>query len=123
MMYCTFCGKEIENNSKYCSYCGNEITNENTENATKSNTKGKVFAYIGFGLGIQAFVMSIIPFVCFYSYISCIPGIIFSNNGMDSSKVKYAKKGKLFNKLAFIFGPIMSVITIIIIVLLSQYWY
>ena len=120
-MYCAYCGKEIENNSKFCCHCGNEVSVGNAK-PVQHNVKEKIFAYIGFGLGIQALVFSVIPFLCFYSYLSCIPGIIFSNKGMNSSKLEFAKKGRLFNKLAFIFGPIMSVITVIIIAIIANYY-
>ncbi len=39
-MYCNFCGKEIEENSRFCNYCGNRLEKELREQEnTKQDTK------------------------------------------------------------------------------------
>ena len=118
MMYCIYCGKEIENGSKFCSYCGKSV-NE-TPTPEKTNVKGKVFAFIGFGLGICSFVFSLIPFLCFSSAFISIPGLIFSNLGMNSNKKSFAKKGKIFSVLGIIIGVIMSILSIVLLVFLAE---
>lgn len=43
-MFCRFCGKEIEDNSKFCNYCGNKLEVDDIEiikpnnNACSDNT-------------------------------------------------------------------------------------
>lgn len=32
-MFCTYCGEQIENNSKFCPYCGKELSISGTDNA------------------------------------------------------------------------------------------
>ena len=63
-MYCTYCGKQLDENSKFCCYCGKEV---NEVKKAKESVQGKIFAYIGFGTGIESLIMSLIPFVCFYT--------------------------------------------------------
>lgn len=43
-MFCTHCGKSIEDNSKFCPYCGNELSTSGTENVkdTLKKTAGAV---------------------------------------------------------------------------------
>ena len=36
-MFCRFCGKELEDNSKFCSYCGNHLDNDENENKIENN--------------------------------------------------------------------------------------
>ena len=38
-MFCSKCGKQIEDNTKLCPYCGNKITNSNVGNITDSLKK------------------------------------------------------------------------------------
>ena len=117
MMYCTYCGKEINDGSKFCSHCGNPVV-EIVGEKPKTDVKGKVFAYIGLGLGIESLIISLIPYLCFWSFMSSIPGFILSNKGINSSKCHYALKGRKMNKLAIIFGSIMTVLTFVILAIL-----
>ena len=118
MMYCIYCGKELENDSKFCGYCGKSV-NEN-QAPVKTNVKEKVFAFIGFGLGICSLIFSLIPFLCFSSAFISIPGLIFSNLGMKSNKKSFANKGKVFSILGIIFGVIMSIVSIVLLVFLVE---
>ena len=120
-MFCIHCGKEIENNSKFCCYCGEAVQSVVEVNKEKSSVKNKIFAFVGFGLGITSFVLSLIPFACFYSFLFVIPGFIFSGLGKNSNKENFAKKGKLFSTLGLIFGIIMTILTIVLFVLLIEY--
>lgn len=119
MMYCTYCGKQIEDDSKFCTYCGNS-TGYVEKKEVNNNVKEKIFAFIGFGLGIAAFVIGLIPFACFSAIFMAIPGMIFSKIGMNSNKKSFAKKGRIFSVLGLIFGIIMSVLTVVIIVVLVE---
>ena len=118
MMYCVYCGKELENDSKFCCYCGKSVNETNTP--VKTNVKEKVFAFIGFGLGICSFVFSLIPFLCLSSPFISIPGLIFSNLGMKSNKANFARKGKIFSILGIIIGVIMSIISIVLLEFLIE---
>ena len=35
-MYCKFCGKELEENSKFCNYCGKQLENKTDTNTVKN---------------------------------------------------------------------------------------
>ena len=105
-MFCIHCGKEIENDSKFCCYCGEAVQSVVEVEQQRPSVKNKVFAFVGFGHGIAAFVLSLIPFACFYSFLFVIPGFIFSGLGKNSNKENFAKKGKLFSTLGLIFGII-----------------
>ena len=120
-MFCIHCGKEIENDSKFCCYCGKAVQSVVEINQEKNSVKNKIFAFVGFGLGITSFVLSLIPVACFYSFLFVIPGFIFSGLGKNSNKEKFAKKGKLFSTLGLIFGIVMTILTIVLFVLLIEY--
>lgn len=121
-MFCIHCGNEIKNDSKFCCYCGNQVEQlQQKQNANRPSVRNKVFAYIGFGHGIAAFVMSFIPLVCIYSFLCAIPGIIFSCLGKKSEKEKYAKKGRLFSVLGLIISFIMTIITFVLLIFLFEY--
>ena len=113
-VYCTYCGKQIEDNANFCCYCGKQINNVKSVN-NNHDVKGKVFSFIGFGLGITAFVFSLIPIWCFCAFCFTIPAMIFSNLGRNSTKANFARKGKVFGILSIIFSVIMSIVTMIIL--------
>ena len=118
-MFCAYCGKEIDDKSKYCPYCGFKVVNPGV--VKKPSAKNKVFAFVGFGHGLVAFILSLIPVACIYSFLFVIPGFIFSGLGKNSNKENFAKKGKLFSTLGLIFGIIMTIVTIVLFVLLIEY--
>ena len=119
-MYCTYCGKEIENDSKFCCYCG-KTTGAVKTDAPKESVRNKVFAFIGFGLGICSFILSLIPFACFCSVFISIPGLVFSSMGLKSSKESFARKGKVFGILGIIFGVMVSILSILILIGMIEY--
>ena len=58
-MYCKFCGKELEENSKFCNYCGKQLESKADPNTVKntndtSNNSGcgtaLVFLLVMFGI-------------------------------------------------------------------------
>ena len=66
-MYCTKCGKQIEDDSKFCIYCGCEVEQEQQTRTIKNNKRKKnsssilgVFAAISFFIfiGIVIFVIN-----------------------------------------------------------------
>lgn len=117
-MYCTFCGQKIDDESNFCIHCGQMVRSycENNEVKPKKDVKGRVFSFVGFGLGLSSFIFSLIPFLCFCSVFMSIPGLIFSNLGKTSDKASYAKKGKTFSVLGIVFGLIFSVSFIMLFV-------
>ncbi len=44
-MFCRFCGKEIEDNSKFCNYCGNELEDNIEKNKQNDNNISNENAY------------------------------------------------------------------------------
>lgn len=71
-MYCEYCGKKIEDNSKYCLYCGsrvNEFCEEIKENVTKKEDKPakvwKTFAKVSRILGIVSICTFFVPLIGF----------------------------------------------------------
>ena len=119
-MFCTYCGKQIDDDSRFCCHCGKEaepMIKKVIEN--KPSVRNKIFAFVGFGLGITAFIFGFLPIWGIISFMFSIPGLIFSKYGMDSDKVNYAKKGKIFSNLGLIFGLSISTFFIILIGLLG----
>ena len=71
--FCTYCGKEIDENDNVCGYCGNAINKNNTEviNIVNNTNKTDGFATAGF-------VLSLVSFFCcgFTSVIALIFSIV-----------------------------------------------
>ena len=124
-MFCEYCGKPIDDNSRFCCHCGAKVVPTfETINTEKPSVRNKVFAFVGFGLGIASFVFSLIPVCCFYSLLFAIPGMIFSKYGLSSEKESFARKGKVFSISGLIIGIVMSILTIVLMVfLIEEYGY
>ena len=120
-MFCVHCGMQIKDDSLFCCHCGKKVKLIEEVKPERPSVKNKIFAFIGFGLGITSFVLSLIPVACIYSLIFYIPGFIFSGLGKNSNKENFAKKGKLFSTLGLIFSLIMTILTIVLLVLLVEY--
>ena len=59
MMYCSKCGKELNESDVFCPSCGNKINNEITTNtATNKKNKGILFLLISIGIQIVAIIGS-----------------------------------------------------------------
>ena len=119
-MFCKFCGEQISDESKFCCHCGKRLIDDNVcEVVNKPSVRNKVFAFVGFGLGITGFVFGLIPLLGLYAGFFSIPGIVFSSIGVNSTKASYAKKGKIFSILGLVLGIVISVLTIVLIALLN----
>ena len=123
-MYCKYCGSHIADDSKFCSECGTKVNDfysrsdfcqqdSNIDNRTRS----KVFAFVGFGLGITAFVISFMFIAGYCAFLFAIPGIIFSVQGKKSVKASYAKKGLVFSILGLILGFVISTIILLLMII------
>ena len=42
-MYCRFCGKQIENDSRYCKYCGKKLKKRRWRKYTKKKKKDTIY--------------------------------------------------------------------------------
>ena len=129
-MKCQNCGYESKN-LLYCPVCGEKIIEEKAKEvekdsfekeevkATTSNQYGpqyKVFAIIGYVLGIISLAFCWVPFMLFDS----IPGIIFSKIGdKPTNKQQFAKKGFTFSLTGTIINAIITVAFIITIIVLT----
>lgn len=58
-MYCKYCGKVIDNDSKYCVSCGNNMNNENSV-VTPEDKPNKDFAILGFFVPIIGLILYLI---------------------------------------------------------------
>ena len=125
-MYCTKCGSRIDDDSKFCSECGTKVNDFYSQSDfcqqdsnIDTRTSSKVFAFVGFGLGITAFVISFIFIAGYCAFLFAIPGLIFSIQGKKSVKASYAKKGITFSILGLILGFVLSTVMALLITLLS----
>ena len=111
-MFCEACGRPMDDGLEHCNHCGAKI---NTNGVVKiPSVRNKVFAYIGLGLSINALVISLIPYVSFSFWVLSIPSLVFSKYGIDSTKEKVAKTGKILSILSIIFGILVSVLLILL---------
>ena len=88
-MYCTNCGKEIDEDVKFCPHCGTSVekttvvpspapTGSPKQQEDKPAKVWTVFSKIGKILGIVCFSTSFIPYLNYISFLFGIPGIVFS---------------------------------------------
>ena len=127
-MKCQNCGYESKN-LEYCPVCGEkieateEIKEEVKENkidekveAKVENNVGnqyKVFAIIGYVLGLVSLILVWVPFMFFDS----IPGMIFSKVGnKPTNKQTYAKKGFTLSLIGTIINVIWTILFYVIII-------
>ena len=117
-MFCKYCGKEIDNDSKFCPYCGEEVDNKQNEvvEIERQNEDGETtpskgpwngFAKVGFTLGLLGFILS---FVAIGLEIA-IPGLVFSimgKNASDKELKEKARRGQGFAIAGIIIGFIVS---------------
>lgn len=120
---CSKCGVELANGQKFCANCGAQVGVEPTKQQPKSEYASvlmkkdtgpwKVFAKIGFVMGIILFILAFILFN-FLSYSFGIISIILSALGTKS--VYYsgrAKAGLVFSILAVIIGIILYIVYLV----------
>ena len=124
-MYCKKCGMEVEDNTKICPTCGYDFTKEEkyedpfseyekVEEVKETEVKTikpdvakyKVFAIIGYVLGIVSIALCWIPFMFYTS----IPGIIFSKLGVKSTtKNREAKTGFTLSVVSTVINVIVTI--------------
>ena len=73
-MYCTNCGKELDNQAAYCPYCGVATINTPKQVAPQPNAPKKLnaFGIVGFVLGVLSIILG--RFFC----VTPIIGLVFS---------------------------------------------
>lgn len=112
-MYCKKCGKQVEDGSSFCPYCGAdlreqevEVVEANVESEKPQESRGpwKVFAIVGYVLGIVGFVTSFFLIGLEFS----VPGIVFSALGLKTTDEDAKAKAKKGLKLS-IAGTIISI--------------
>ena len=129
IMKCQNCGYESKN-LLYCPVCGEKIIEEETkkeeedlfekiekkEVAQEAGMQYKVFAIIGYVLGIISIAFCWVPFMIFYS----VPGIIFSKVGdKPTNKQQFAKKGYKLSVTATIINVIVTIACIAVAITLT----
>lgn len=115
-MFCKHCGKVYPSFSKFCTHCG--AANENYLNDNndivledKNADRGpfKVFAIIGFVVGVISICFSWVPVLPFFT---CWVGIVFSFLGI------FSKRKKVFA----IIGLSLSIIAVVIGIIAFIYY-
>ena len=117
-MFCSKCGKLVDNDAKFCPYCGSEIEQEEKElevvevdNEEEKVEKGpwQAFATVGYILGLVGFILSFFT----VGLNIALPGLVFSimgKNTTDKEKWEKANKGLKFAIAGIIIGTITSII-------------
>ena len=114
-MFCAYCGRQIDDKSKYCPYCGVKVINPGV--FKKPSAKNKVLAFFGFGLSFFSVGFGVLPIQgmnVIMAWAFGFPAYIMSKYGMDSTKYKYAKVGKILSILGMIISIIITFIVILI---------
>ena len=113
-MFCSHCGKQIEDNSTFCPYCGATTGGENG-----GQPQGAIPATYNNGQQYQAAEhakggngMAIAGFVC--SFFIPLLGWIFGGIGLSKSK-KLNGKGKGLSIAALIIATIMFIVNILLL--------
>lgn len=125
-MYCKKCGKMVEDGSAFCPYCGADLREQQVEEvkeneeaevleATPTNEDNgpwKVFALVGFILGIVSLAGSIFML----GLTTGVPGIVFSILGKKSNNPDKQEKAAKGLKLS-IWGLIVSCVVYLALVI------
>ena len=116
-MFCKYCGSELKTEGNFCPNCGAEVNKSNivavsqTEKEVQTNNRNvgpfKVFAFIGFGVGIESIIISIIPFFGFIGAFTGIIGVIFASLGLKSRMKPFAIIGLVLSCLSVVLGAYM----------------
>ena len=100
-MFCTNCGKEINDNAAICPYCG-VVANKNALSNTNSSNQSNTLAIVGF---IFSFFIAIVGLIC--SIIGFKRAPEFGGNGKG-----LALAGIIISSLSIILTIILFVIII-----------
>lgn len=123
-MYCKKCGKEVDDDSLFCPFCGASLNDNDVEDEAEAvdvdnnSDRGpwKVFAIVGYVLGILSFVLAFFVGVG----IEIAPaGIVFSALGKkstDPEKKAKAEKGLKLSIAAIIISFVAIIAFAIILV-------
>ena len=114
-MFCKFCGSEINNQGKFCPNCGAEVKSsylneeynrpELVVDERTDNGPFKVFAIIGFIIGIESFLISWIPLIDLMAVGTGFFGALLSSLGIISSRKRvFAIIGLSLSILAMVIG-------------------
>lgn len=108
MMYCSYCGKQVDEEANLCFNCGEnlQIIQQNNIQSTPINPVSNGMAIAGFVLGLLGLLTS------GYVVIFQILGLIFSIHGLKKATLL---KGR--GKGLAIAGLILSIISLVIFVL------
>ena len=131
-MYCKKCGAELLEGIKFCSECGEPVSVnsgvveaeildfEQPAEAPKVHVAKcfTIFGKLGYVFGLVSFILGFIPFMCFVSLELAPIGLVFSILGKkDVTLAEKTKKGRIFSILGFVFGFVITIVTMIIMVL------
>lgn len=144
-MKCQNCGYESKN-LEYCPVCGEKIEgfvpdaleeevikeekiDERVEakveqKATyQAGPQYKVFAIVGYVLGLSSLILAWVPFMFF----NAIAGLIFSKVGnKPTNKQQFAKKGHVLSLIALIVNIVFTILFYVLVVIsaieLSEYY-
>lgn len=114
MPYCYNCGKEVTKNHKFCSNCGYAFN--------RVPKCFEIFGYVGFGLGIAAFVLSFLPLYGFVFDMMLSPyAIVFSCLAQKETKVlSKANKGLVFGILGLVISLVSFILFIVSMIILGS---
>ena len=134
-MYCKKCGMEVSKDDKFCPTCGNDLTKEEketdpfekydtkeeakTEVVTNDSNKVvyKVFAIIGYVVGIVSLCLVWVPFIFYGS----IPGIVLAKLGeRNEAKNREAKKGFVMCIVATAINVVLTIVFFIVIAIIAK---
>lgn len=143
-MYCRYCGKELLNRAKFCQSCGakvlddeipepveaeiveepkveDKVFEEPVTDKPKISRKdlifGRIFTYVGLGLGALSLITSIT--MIFNIILFAVPGLIFSIIGLKKTNMKTAIVGIILSSI----GIFISLAIFIAVICIPFYVY
>ncbi len=126
MIYCKECGKVNPDGTKFCVECGaplevvaqaQPVVEPTTQEAKGEAKCWKVFAKVGFILGIITIASSVTFIFSVFALVIGEPGLVFSILGMrtkDAGSHTKAKVGMILSIIGLVIGFIMYLIIIAI---------
>lgn len=130
-MYCSNCGREIEENVAFCPNCGQAVnvkrTVPNVEPMPYEYTSEPVKSETD-GYAIASLVLGILAFFCL-PIVGSILAIVFGNKSMcEHGQNTMAKVGKILGIVSLVIMIVCVVIIIIVVVvfgvgMMSSYYY
>lgn len=99
-MYCTKCGKQIDDNSNFCFYCGNRVGESNQQQVNQNTQQYKMYEQFSPSLGIgRKFVFTDKSLIYgnteyLYSELSNINLLVVPTNAIGNGTANVVAKGK-----------------------------